>query len=72
MIPVGKYEVLSHFAEILAVLLTLLNLYPAIICEKFHRGKTGFLFCTAGIPICRNETFPRNRFNPPKPDEKVI
>ena len=29
------------------------------------------LFSTAGIPLCRDEIFPCNRFSPPKRDEKV-
>ena len=38
-------------------------IHPAITCKKFHPGKTGSLFCTAGIPLCQDESFPCNRFN---------
>ena len=31
----------------------------------------GSLFCTAGIPLCREEIFPCNRFSPPMRDKKV-
>ena len=71
MIPVGRDEILSRFAEIPAVLQTLHKLHPAITCKKFHPGKTGSLFCFAGIPLCRDDSFPYNRFSPPKRDEKV-
>ena len=46
-------------------------LYPAITCERFHPGKAGSLFCTAGIPLCRYEIFPDSHFIPPERDEKV-
>ena len=29
--------------------------YPAITCEKFRPGRAGSLFCTTGIPLCRDE-----------------
>ena len=71
MIPVGRDEILSRFIGIPAMLSTLHKLHPAITCKKFHPGKTGSLYCTAGIPLCRDEIFPCNRFSPPKWDEKV-
>ena len=49
-IPVGRDEILSHFADIPAVLVRL-----AITCEKCHPGKVESLFCTAGISLCRDE-----------------
>ena len=43
----------------------------AIRSENFHPGKAGSLFYTAGIPLCRDEISPCNRFSPPKWNEKV-
>ena len=37
------------------VLQTRHELYCTITCEKFHPGKTGSLFCTAGIPLARTK-----------------
>ena len=71
IILVGRDEILYRFAGILVVLQTLHKLYPAITCKKFHSGKAGFLFCTAGILFCWDKIFLCNRFNPPKRDEKV-
>ena len=34
------------------------KLYLAITCKKFHRGKAGSLFCTAGIPLSWDKIFP--------------
>ena len=48
MISVGRGEILSRFAGIPAVLQILHYLYLAITCKKFHPGKVGSLFCTAG------------------------
>ena len=64
MIPVGWDNVVSRFAGISPVLLTLHKLYPAMI------------FCDY-ILYCRNPTFPGqnfscNRFSLPKRNEKVI
>ena len=70
MIPVGRDEILSRFTGIPAVLYTLHELHPAIIWKKFHPVKTGSLYCTAGIPLCRDQIFPCNCFSPPKRDEK--
>ena len=71
MIQVGRNEIRSQLAGIPALLKTLHKLHPAIKCKKFHPGKTGSLFCTTGIPYCRDEIFPCNRFSPPNQDEKV-
>ena len=71
MIPVSWDEILSRFAGIPVVLYTLHNLHPAITCKTFHPEKTGSLFCTAGIPLCRDEIFPCNRFSLPRRDKKV-
>ena len=68
MISVSQDEILSRFAGISAVLQTLHKLHPAITCKTFHPIKTGSLFCTAGIPLCRDEIFPCNRFSPPRRD----
>ena len=72
IIPVGWDKMLSRFGGTLIVLQTFLKLYPLVTREKFHSGKTGSLFCTAGILLCRDEIFPCNRSNPPKGDENVI
>ena len=72
MNPVDRDEILSGFAGILAVLQILHKLYLVITCKKFHPSKAGYLFCTAGIPLCRDKTFPCNHFSPPKQDEKLI
>ena len=61
MILVSRDGILSHFAEIPAVLSTLHKSRPAITCKTFHPGKTGSRFCTAGTPLCRDEIFPYNR-----------
>ena len=49
MIPIGQDKVLSRFARIPGIL------YPATICEKFHLGIAGSLFCTAGYPLCQDK-----------------
>ena len=67
-VSVVRDEILSCFTGILAVLGILHKLYLAITCKKFHPDKAGSLFCTAGIPLCRNEIFPCNCFSPPKRD----
>ena len=69
MIPLSRDEILSRFAEIPAV--TLHKLHPAITCKTLHRGKMGSLFCTAEIPLSRDEIFSYNCFNPPRRDKKV-
>ena len=46
------------------------KLHSAITCKKFHPGKKGSLFCTAGIPLCRDKIFPCICFSPPKRDDK--
>ena len=51
MIPVGRNEVLSRFAEIPAVLQNLHKSYPAITWERFHPGEAEPLFCANGIPL---------------------
>ena len=68
MISVVRDEILSCFTGILGVLGILHKLYLAITCKKFHPDKAGSLFCTAGIPLCRNEIFPCNCFSLPKRD----
>ena len=57
MIPVGRDEILSRFAGIPAVLEILHKLYLVIKRKKFHPGKAGSLFITAGIPLCRDEIY---------------
>ena len=71
MIPISWDEILSRFAGIPAVLQTLHKLHPAITCKTFNPGKTGSLFRTAEIPLCRDEIFPCNRFIPPRWDKKT-
>ena len=65
-------EILSRFAGIPAVLWTLHKLHRAITCKTFHSSKSGSLFCTAGIPLCRDEIFPRNCFSPPPRRDKKV
>ena len=62
MIPVSRDEILLQ---------TLHKLHPAITCKTFRPGKTGSLFCKAGIPLFRDEIFPCNRFGLPRRDKKV-
>ena len=45
MIPVGRDEILSRFAETPAALETLHKLYLAITCKSFYPGKAGSLIC---------------------------
>ena len=71
MISVERDEIQFAFAGFTAVLSTIHSLHLAITCRKFHLG-TGSLFCTALIPLCRDEIFPYNRFSSPNRDEKVI
>ena len=63
MIPVSRDGIMSRFVEILSVSQNLHKLYPTITCEKFHPSKAGSLICATGIPLCRNEVFPCNRFH---------
>ena len=51
MISDGRDEILSRFSGIPAVLQILHELCLAITCKKFHLGKAGFLYCTAGFRI---------------------
>ena len=55
MILVKGDEILSRFAGIPAVLQTLHKLHPAITCKTFYVKRS--VFCTAGIPLCRDKTF---------------
>ena len=48
------------------------SITSAITCKKFRPDKMGSLFCTAGIPLCRDEIFPCNRFSPPNRKKKSI
>ena len=57
MILVGGDESLCRFAGIPAVLKILHKLHIAITSKKFHSGKAGSLFSTAGIPLCSDEIF---------------
>ena len=71
MIPVSLDEILSCFAGIAVVLQTLQKLHAAILCEMFHPGKVGSLFCSLLSPLCRYGIFSYNRFSPPRRDRKV-
>ena len=42
-----------------------------ITCKTFHPGKTGSLFCRAGIPLYWDKIFPCNCFSPPRRNKKV-
>ena len=56
MILVSQDEILSRFAGIPTVLQTLHKLHPAIASKMFYVKQR--LICLAGIPLCRDETFP--------------
>ena len=38
----------------------------------FYPGKSGSLFCTGGIPLCRNDIFPCNGFSSSKQEDNLI
>ena len=71
IIPVSRGEILSRFTGIWAVLKTLHKFHPAITPKTFYHGKTGSLFFTVGIPLCRDEVSLCNRFSPPRRGKKV-
>ena len=48
IIPVGRKEILSRFAEIPAVLKIFQKIYFAVTCKKFRPGKAGPLVSIAG------------------------
>ena len=74
MIPVNRDQILLRFARIPTekeIPGSLHKLRPVITCKTFHPCKTGSLFCTAGIPLCRDVIFSCNRFSPRRGDKKV-
>ena len=64
MIPVGWDEILSRLARVPPVLKALQKLHPAITCRTFHHGKTGSLFCTAGVTV--------NKYSPKKNTPRLL